>query len=152
MDPRQVIEVQRLYPQIYLACHVDHVRQGSTEWRLSSRDSSLLAHLDRDCAVSPRELAAHLGVGAPALSASIARLQKLGYITSTASANDKRQRELRLTDRGAEAMASTSVLDGARVAAMLEQLDAREREEALRGLALLAKAARAMKGDACESH
>ena len=46
MRDKAVLEIQRLYPQIYLACHVDHVRASSTEWRLSSRDSSILAHLD----------------------------------------------------------------------------------------------------------
>src|ERR1700757_4849016 len=110
-----VFEVQRLYPQIYLACHIDHVRAKSTQWRLSSRDSSILSHLDRDRGMSPRDLAAHLGVAPSTLSATIARLARLGYIISEATASDKRQRELRLTAKGAEAMASTSVLDADRV-------------------------------------
>lgn len=154
MDQRLVIEVQRLYPQIYLACHVDHVRQTSTRWQLSSHDSSLLAHLDRDHATSPRELAAHMGVVASTLSAQLTRLQKLGYLTSTPNAEDKRLRELRLTDRGAEAMASTSVLDGDRVAAMLGKLTPPEQKRAVRGLALLARAARIKQeeDEACESH
>src|SRR6185369_13241462 len=100
-----VFEVQRLYPQIYLACHVDHVRAASTQWRLSSRDSSILSHLDRDRGMSPRDLAA-----------------RLGYITSGAATSDKRQRELRLTAKGAEAMASTSVLDADRVRDVLRKL------------------------------
>lgn len=145
MDHRQVTDIQRHYPQIYLACHVDHVRATSTKWQLSSKDASVLAHLDRETSSSPRQLAAHLGVAASTLSATIARLTKLGYITSTPAADDKRQRELQLTDRGAEAMAGTSVLDEKRVARMLEQLSREERETAVRGLALLARAARAMK-------
>lgn len=39
-------DVQRFYPWIYLACHVDHIRARSTDHRLSTRDASLLAHLD----------------------------------------------------------------------------------------------------------
>lgn len=140
-----VFEVQRLYPHIYLACHVDHVRATSTEWQLSSRDSSILAHLDRDSGMSPRALAAHLGVVPSTLSAAIARLAKLGYLTSSPAAADKRQRELRLTRKGAEAMASTSVLDGERVGALLAQLDDEERRDAIRGLGLLARAARSLK-------
>ncbi|HKO57432.1 MAG TPA: winged helix DNA-binding protein, partial [Thermoanaerobaculia bacterium] len=112
---RQVVEIQRHYPQVYLACHVDHVRATSTAWQLSSKDASILAHLDRDVPMSPRQLAAHLGVVASTLSAALLRLARLGYLTSTPRADDRRQRELRLTDRGAEAMASTSVLDAARV-------------------------------------
>ena len=137
-----VFEVQRLYPQIYLACHVDHVRQRSTQWQLSSRDSSVLSHLDRDRGMSPRDLAAHLGVAPSTLSATIARLARLGYITSEATTSDKRQRELRLTAKGAEAMASTSVLDADRVRDVLRKLTKEERSHAVRGLALFARAAR----------
>jgi len=137
-----VFEVQRLYPQIYLACHVDHVRAASTQWRLSSRDSSILSHLDRDRGMSPRDLAAHLGVAPSTLSATIARLARLGYITSEAATSDKRQRELRLTAKGAEAMASTSVLDADRVRDVLRKLTKEERSRAVRGLALFARAAR----------
>ena len=148
MDQRQVTEIQRFYPQIYLACHVDHVRATSTKWQLSSKDASILAHLDRELPSSPRTLAAHLGVGASTLSASIARLVRLGYITSVPVEGDRRQRDLRLTDRGAEAMASTSVLDAERVERMLGRLSRAERELAVQGLALLARAARAMKEEA----
>src|SRR3954452_7811289 len=95
MSDELVREIQRLYPQIYLACHVDHVRASSTQWRLSSGDSSMLSHLDRDRGMSPRDLAAHLVVAASPLPAAISRLVRLGYIASDVAANDKRQRELR---------------------------------------------------------
>ena len=137
-----VLEVQRYYPQIYLACHVDHVRTRSTRWRLSSKDSSILSHLDTERPMSPRELASHLGVAASTLSATIARLERLGYLVSAAPDKDRRQRELRLTERGAEAMASTSVLDAGKVAELLGRLSAKQRAEAVRGLGLLARAAR----------
>ncbi len=84
MRDQLVSEIQRLYPQIYLACHVDHVRARSTEWRLSARDSALLSHLDRKTGTSPKALAAHLGVASSTLSAAIARLVDLGYISSHA--------------------------------------------------------------------
>ena len=142
MRDKIVREVQRLYPQIYLACHVDHVRASSTKWRLSSRDSSILAHLDDKRGMSPHTLAAHLSVAPSTLSAAIRRLTDLGYISSDPSQVDLRQRELRLTARGAAAMAETSVLDAARVAAVLKILNVAEREAALKGLRLLASAAR----------
>src|SRR5688572_32901610 len=84
MKDELVFEVQRLYPQIYLACHHDHVRAGSTKWNLSSRDASVLAHLDVDKGSSPRSLGAHLGVVPSTLSATISRLERLGYISSVA--------------------------------------------------------------------
>lgn len=137
-----VCEIQRLYPQIYLACHVDHVRAASTEWRLSARDSSILAHLDNGSGIGPRKLAAHLSVAPSTLSAAIARLVDLGYIRSDAAGPDKRRRALRLTERGARAMAATSVLDRDLVKRLVAKLDPQEREIAGRGLNFLARAAR----------
>lgn len=142
MNDDDVFEVQRLYPQIYIACHTNHVRASSTEFRISSQDASILVHLDRDFGLSPRALAGHLGVAPSTLSAAIARLSDLGYLTSKPNDTDRRKRELRLTARGAEAIASTSVLNAERVRAMLERLKPAERKEAVRGLALLARAAR----------
>ena len=142
MPDEDVHEVQRLYPQIFIACHTDHVRAASTEWRISSQDASILVHLDREFGLSPRALAKHLGVASSTLSAAISRLAKLGYITNTTAETDKRQRELRLTARGAEAISGTSVLDVERVQALLKKLTATERKAALKGLALLARAAR----------
>jgi DNA-binding MarR family transcriptional regulator len=140
-----IAEIQRLYPQIYLACHVDHVRANSNVWRLSARDSSILAHLDTRHAKSPRTLAAHLGVVASTLSAALARLARLGYITNTPVAGDRRQRELLLTEIGVQARSSTSVLDAKRIEQLLQRLSPSERREAVHGLSLLARAAREMK-------
>jgi len=142
MSNEDVFEVQRLYPQIYVACHNNHVRAVSTKWRISSQDASILVHLDRDVGTSPRSLARHLGVAPSTLSAAIARLAKLGYLTSEAADEDKRQRDLKLTSRGAEAISGASVLDAKRVALMLKNLTGSERKAAIKGLALLARAAR----------
>jgi DNA-binding MarR family transcriptional regulator len=145
MSDQDVYRVQQLYPQIYLACHVDHVRAVSTEFRISSQDGSILVHLDQEVGLSPRTLAKHLGVVPSTLSAAIARLEKLGYLTSTAAADDKRKRELRLTLKGAAAVSAASVLDASRVRALLQHLSASERKTALEGLSLLGRAARQMK-------
>lgn len=142
MSADDVYEVQRLYPQIYLACHANHVRAASTRWKLSSHDSAILSHLSLSSGLSPRSLAQHLGVASSTLSASIKRLTNLGYLTCDAPATDKRRREIRLTERGAEAMSATSVLDRERVHGMLKKLKPADRKAALNGLALLARAAR----------
>ena len=137
-----MFEIQRLYPQIYIACHTDHVRAVSTKWRISSQDASILVHLDRDAGLSPRALANHLGVAPSTLSAALARLAELRYLTNEPNGADRRKRELRLTARGAEAIASTSVLNADRVRALLKKLKPAERKAALHGMALLARAAR----------
>ncbi|WP_415909175.1 MarR family winged helix-turn-helix transcriptional regulator [Oleiharenicola sp. Vm1] len=133
--------VQRAYPQIYLACHVDHVRTRSNRHHLSAHDSTLLVHLDEQRGTLAGDLARHLGVAASTLSASLARLERLGHLTRTPARRDRRRIELRLTPQGAEAMADTSVLDRRRVAAVLGQLSPREQRRAVAGLALLARAA-----------
>jgi DNA-binding MarR family transcriptional regulator len=145
MAEDDVYEIQRLYPQIYIACHVDHVRATSTRFQISAQDASILSHLDRESALSPRVLASHLGVAPSTLSAVISRLSRLGYISATPNEKDKRRRELRLTPAGAEANASNSVLDAQRVQLLLNTLTSGERNEALRGLALLARGARRIK-------
>src|SRR5436190_22278127 len=139
-----IYEIQRLYPMIYIGCHTDHVRSTSTKWQLSSYDSSILAHLDIKEGISPQALAAHLGVVPSTLSAAISRLTKLGYIESEATPVDRRRKLLRLTALGAEAMASTSVLDTERVRSMLARLNSKERKAAVEGLSILARAARMM--------
>jgi DNA-binding MarR family transcriptional regulator len=144
MKDDEVYEVQRLYPQIFVACHTRHLRAVSTRWRVSSQDASLLVHLDREFGLSPRALAGHLNVAPSTLSAALARLEKLGYLTNRPNEKDRRKRELRLTSRGAEAISATSVLDAERVRMMLEQLKPEERRQAIRGLALLAEAGRKM--------
>ena len=137
-----VLKVQRLYPQIYLACHKQHVRATSTSFRISSQDASILVHLDHETPIAPQTLAAHLGVKPSTLSAAIARLARLGYLEITTDQRDKRKRELRLTKRGLEAIKAASVLDAERVLEMLTRLTSKEKLEALHGLELLAKAAR----------
>lgn len=96
--------------------------------------------------MSPRSLAGHLGVVPSTLSAAITRLTKLGYIDSKTLPGDRRRKELRLTALGAEAMASTSVLDAKRVRALLNLLTSEERCSAVNGLAILARAARTLNG------
>jgi len=145
MTDDDVYEVQRLYPQIFVACHVDHVRAVSIKWRVSSQDASILVHLDREFGLSPLALARHLGVASSTLSSSIGRLSKLGYLTSEPNEKDRRKREVRLTARGADAISATSILNADRVRAMLGKLTPDQRRAALCGLNLLAQAARQLK-------
>jgi MarR family transcriptional regulator, organic hydroperoxide resistance regulator len=134
--------LQRCYPQIYLACHVKHIRAASTAHRVSARDSSLLVHLSPTEPLTPTELAAHMGVVPSTISAAIHRLARLGYLRREQNSRDRRAAVLTLTRQGSQAMAATSVLDSDRLAAMLDLLTGAERKRGLQGLELLAKAAR----------
>jgi DNA-binding MarR family transcriptional regulator len=141
MDDDDVQLVQRCYPQIYLACHVDHIRARSTSYRLSAKDSMLLSHLDGQTSIRAGDLARHLGVSRSTLSAALKRLETHDYIARRRSDRDRRGHELRLTSQGATAMNATSVLDRERIKAMLAELPPQARRRALSGLSLLARAA-----------
>ena len=136
--------VQIAYPQIYLACHTTHTRARSTPFRLSARDSSLLVHLDEASPTRPADLARHMDIGAPTLSAALRRLEALGYVTRTPARGDRRGIDLRLTATGAQALSATSVLEPARVRALLRGLPPADRARAVAGLATLGRAAAAL--------
>ncbi|MFN0205854.1 MAG: MarR family winged helix-turn-helix transcriptional regulator [Planctomycetota bacterium] len=144
MLDKTVAAIQRDYPKIFMACHVDHVRARGNEHQLSSRESWVLGHLDESDATNPTELAKHLGVVPSTLSAAIQRLEKLGYIERTRNIKNRRIIELRLSKRGSEAMQSSNVLDTKRVEALALLLTEKERDAAEAGLAILARAAAAL--------
>jgi DNA-binding MarR family transcriptional regulator len=137
-----VRRIQRAYPQLYLACHVEHTtrRRGHG---LSDRDASVLAHLDELSPVRAGTLAKHLGIGASTMTEAIDHLEQLGLVERRRAG---RTVELRITKAGVEQMQSTSVLDAERLDALLARVPARDREAAVRGIELLAEAARRLMG------
>jgi DNA-binding MarR family transcriptional regulator len=130
--------VQRAYPQIYLACHVEHTTR-QRDHGLSDRDASVLAHLDELSPVGAGALARHLGVGASTVTEAIDRLEARGLVDRTRRG---RTVELRITTAGIELMQAGSVLDTDRVTALIAEVPARHRDAAVRGIELLAIAAR----------
>jgi DNA-binding MarR family transcriptional regulator len=140
IDP-DVLELIRAYPQIYLACHVEHRTRGSSATGLTSRDASFLAHVEDPGGTSPAALARHLGIARSTLSAALSRLEGLGLLSLEMDSADARKRLVRLTAAGRAAIAAGSVLEPARVAAMLATLSSADREKAVAGLKLLAEAA-----------
>jgi DNA-binding MarR family transcriptional regulator len=113
---------------------------------LSAHQASVLDHLDEVEGTSLRELARHMGVTASSMSLMVDRLERGKFVTRERSKKDGRQVDLRLTAAGVRIKRQQKVLDPDLVAAMLERLGAEEREGALRGLELLAKAAKELKG------
>ena len=138
-DP-SVRAVLDAYPRIYFACHRRHVHDPAGG-QLSTRQASILDHLDAVDPTSLNELAAHMGVTASTMSIAIDRLEQSGYVVRERATSDRRRLGLRLTEAGERVREANSVLDPELVSSMLEELSADDRDRALRGLALLARAA-----------
>jgi MarR family transcriptional regulator, organic hydroperoxide resistance regulator len=129
------------YPKIYFACHTRHVRDLRSRRLLSAHQASILDHIDDTHPISLNQLAAHMGVTASTMSLAIGRLVRMGYVARRRDARDRRVARLLLTPAGLRIREAKSVLEPERVRRMLALLDRRDRAEALRGLALLARAA-----------
>lgn len=140
----------RDYPRIFFACHRRHVRDESTSRVLSSHQVSILEHLDDVAATDLTRLAAHMGVTLSMMSLAVDRLSRGGYVVRTRDAKDARRVQLRLTSDGVRIKRAQSVLEPELVAQLLEHMTPDERDDALRGLAALARAADAMRHAAYE--
>lgn len=134
-------DVMRLYPQIYFACHARHVRDPQSQRLLSRHQASILDHLDEIDPITLNDLARHMGVTAGTMSLSIDRLERKGFVVRLRDTADKRRVHLRLTSAGVRVRQASSVLDAARVESLVARLSDADRAAAIRGLALLARAA-----------
>jgi DNA-binding MarR family transcriptional regulator len=134
-------EVMALYPRIYFACHMRHVRDPHSQRVLSRHQASVLDHLDEREPTTLNDLARHMGVTAATMSLMVDRLERKGYVGRLRDTADKRRVHLRLTSAGVRIREASSVLDPPRVEALVARLSPEERETALRGLGLLARAA-----------
>ncbi len=128
------------YPQIYFACHTRHV-QDTRGRTISAHQASILDHLDETEPTTMTELARHMGVSLSTMSLTVDRLVAGGYVVRTRDLADGRRVSLRLTELGVETRERKSVLDPRLVELLLGALPEEEREQALTGLEILAKAA-----------
>ena len=138
----EVETVLRCYPQIYFACHKRHVRDESAARTISAHQASILDHLDDVEPTALFDLARHMGVTASTMSITVDRLVRDGYVVRERSREDRRRLDLRLTSAGLRIKKQQKVLEPDLVGAMLARLDEKRRRRALRGLELLAGAAR----------
>jgi MarR family transcriptional regulator, organic hydroperoxide resistance regulator len=145
-------QVMALYPKIFFACHTRHVRDPKSRRILSSHQASILDHLDEREPLPLMDLARHMGVTPSTMSISIERLVRQKYVLRSRDRRDGRRISLTLSAAGARVRDSKSVLDPARVRQMLARLAPGRREEAVRGLALLAQAAQKFMEETAPEH
>ncbi len=74
------------------------------------------------------------------MSLAIDRLERKGYVVRLRDAKDRRRVHVRLTTAGVRIKEASSVLDPARVEALVSRLSDKDRQRAIEGLALLAQA------------
>jgi DNA-binding MarR family transcriptional regulator len=128
------------YPRIYFACHVRHRREPKSGRVLTERQASILDHLHEDDTMALKDLAEHMGVTPATMCIAVDRLVAGGWVHRDQDPVDGRRVCLRLTKAGARMKAAQTVLDAGRVRSVLRRLTPTERADALRGLALLARA------------
>jgi DNA-binding MarR family transcriptional regulator len=140
--PNEIASFLRCYPQIYFACHRRHAFDPKARKPLSLNQASILDHLDNVEPTSLRSLARHMGVTASTMSLNVNRLEAAGYVQRERDPNSARQVQIRLTDSGNRFKQRQSVLEPDLVDNLLKRLKSRDRGAALRGLQLLAYAAK----------
>jgi len=128
------------YPRVYFACHTRHVADPVSGDPVSAHQASILDHLDEVDAMSVTDLAGHMGVTVATMSLAIDRLERRAYVRRDRDPRDRRRVLLRVTPAGVRLREAKSVLDPVRVEQVLAHLSPADREAALRGLDLLARA------------
>jgi MarR family transcriptional regulator for hemolysin len=137
-------KVERLlaaYPTIYLACHRDHMRTDEAGNPLTEKQASVLDHLDAARPTTLSKLAERMGVGRSAMSTTVTRLVRAGYIARKQGTQDRRTAGLTLTPSGKRIQAENTVLNPQLVRQMFKLMQPAEVERALAGTESLAQAA-----------
>lgn len=139
VDP--VSRVLRAYPVLHRAWRQRRVSAGPGRG-VSAHQATLLAQLDRRTPRSVSDLAHTMSVSLPTISLTVDRLARAGLVRKDRDPRDRRRAQVRLTPAGERVVARRSLLDPARVRALLEALSPEERALGVDGLTTLARAAR----------
>jgi DNA-binding MarR family transcriptional regulator len=139
MQTRRLLDA---YPAIFLACHRRHVRDDERGKAITEHQASVLNHLDAARPTTVSKLAEHIGVGRSAMSITVARLVRDGYIARKRSPADGRSIGLTLTRAGARIKEQNTVLDPDLLKQMFRLIPPNELETALQGIERLAKGAK----------
>jgi len=138
---RAIEAVQFAYPQVYYACHTRHARRRSGHTQVSSRDGEMLVHLSRERPTTVSTLAAHLQLARSTVSEALTKLERYGYVSKSRTGDgDRRHVGILLTPKGVDVVKASSVLDAARLGAVLGRLSSRQRTDVVLGLTGLADA------------
>ena len=133
-----VLEIQSLYPKIYLACHLAHQNARSSSLNISNRDCIILAHLFDGKLSYNKQLAQHLNVAPSTMSEALNHLVSLKLVEYCVDAEDQRRTKYRLTAQGQDALQASSVLNTSKLTNIIDKLSKEEQDTVIKGLRLLA--------------
>src|SRR5262245_30015393 len=114
MAPDDAARLMALYPRIFFACHLEHVRDPRTRAKVSAHQASILDHLDEVAGTTLGDLARHMGVTPGTMCTHVDRLAARGYLRRDRDPQDARRAQLRLTAAGRALREAQSVLDPGR--------------------------------------
>lgn len=130
----RILEIQRLYPLLYFACHDTHARRDG----LSESDLRLLHHIGAQPGTFASALGRHLGLSRSRLSEALQGLERSGHIARTADGSGRKR--IALTAAGEAALTATDGLDAEAIGAVLDQLAEEDQRRVIEALRLLAQA------------
>lgn len=142
MSKDPVAQLLTAYPVLHHALRQRSVRGiGPTATAVTDHQVTLLAQLDQSTERTMTDLAVAMGVALPTMSLSVDRLEALGLVKRERDPSDGRRVALRLTDNGARLARNRSLLDPARVRALLATLSPAERSAGVDAFITMARAA-----------
>lgn len=116
----------------------------ATGEQLTEKQLRTLSYLDLDDPTMVTELADFIGVTPSTMSLNLSRLESGGYVSRARDPDDRRARNVRLTEAGQRMLDGHRRYDAERVAALLQHVRPEDRKRALDGIAILAEAADAV--------
>ncbi len=135
----RIEQIKRLYPLLYFACHRSHDRSDG----LTEKDLRILHHVQDGDKAFASGLTRHLGLSRSTLSAALSSLESRGLIERLHGSG--RRKRILLTKSGVEAMHSDEGLDGKAIESILDELEERDQERVVEGLALIGEAIERLK-------
>jgi DNA-binding MarR family transcriptional regulator len=152
MPDRVTAEILEAYSLIYQACRQRQLQTRAAAHTVSTHQANVLIQLETGPGLSLGDLALRMGVTLSTMSLVVDRLERLGLIRRARDRADARRVLVRLTPLGRRVRSERSLLDPARVEALLDQLTPEERAAGITAFAALARAARALVAPAPASH
>jgi DNA-binding MarR family transcriptional regulator len=141
LEPR-ISRLLTAYPDIFLACHRQHLREDGGGRAITEHQASVLDHLDVERSITLSNLAEHMGVSRSTMSITVERLVRGAYVVRRRDRKGGRCVGLTLTANGLRVKEETGVLDPQLVREMFRLMPAEELEVALGGIERLATYAR----------